>query len=128
MANKTSLSAGIIIGAILDEKIVRTGLATKVFPVVVDQATLPYICYLRTDFVPRSVKDGTGSDTVMIGVECYTAGYSDGVRLAEAVREALDHQSVRYGDLTMRSCTLSKSSESYANDAYVQTLIFNIKI
>ncbi len=125
---KSSLSAGIIVGKILDEKIVRAGMATKVFPVVIQQATLPYLCYLRTGFVPRSTKESTGSDTVVIGVECYTAGYAEGVRLAEAVREALDHKSARYDGLDMRSCTLTKSTESYADDAYVQTLIFNIKI
>ena len=66
---KSSLSAGIIVGKILDEKIVRAGMATKVFPVVIQQATLPYLCYLRTGFVPRSTKESTGSDTVVIGVE-----------------------------------------------------------
>lgn len=125
---KTSLSAGLIIGEVLDNEIVKKEMATKVFPVVVEQATLPYLCYLRTDFIPRSIKDGIGSDTVMIGVECYTAGYAEGVRLAEAVREALDHRTIKLGELAMRSCTLTKSSESYANDAYVQTLIFNVKI
>lgn len=128
MSNKTSLSASIIIGEILNNEIVGKGLATKAFPVCADAAVLPYVRYYRTDFLQQPVKNGPVADTVVMCVDCYAADYSSGVLLAEDVRAALDHRAVKCGDLTMRSCTLTKSSESWENDAFIQTLIFNVKI
>ena len=128
MEKKTSLSAGIIVGELLSNAIVRKKLANKVFPVVTDKATLPYIRYRRVDLMTNSTKESATADTSVIAVECFTTDYSEGVRLAEVVRDALDHKQARYGNLTMRSCTLVKAGEDFANDAYIQTLIFNVKI
>ena len=62
---------------------------------------------------------------------CFTADYDDGVELAEAVRDALDNKRDIQDDdetLVMRSCTLVDSEEAWQDDAYVQQLVFNVKI
>lgn len=61
-------------------------------------------------------------------LNCYTARYAEGIELAEAVRAALDCRSAEASGLTMRSCYLSDSSEDYQADAYIQQLIFTIRI
>lgn len=122
---KTSLSAGEIIRAILisDEDVKQR--TNKVFPVAAtDTETLPYILYRRSSMVPVPTKGATSADTVQIEVLCFTESYSAGVELAEAVRSALDHRQYE----GMRSCTLNDSEEAYQDDAYVQQLVFNVKI
>lgn len=126
--NKSSLSAGEIIRAILmaDSEVVAR--ANKIFPVVEDNAELPYIVYRRTQLEQVPAKAGRGADMVGIEILCYTGGYTDGVELAEAVRGALDGAQGESDGLVMRSCYLSDSEEAWQDDAYVQQLVFNVKI
>ena len=126
--SKTSLSAGEIIHAILTADSEVMARATKVFPVVEDKAELPYIVYRRTQLEQVPTKAGRGADTVGIEILCYSAGYTEGVELAEAVRGALDGAQGESDGLTMRSCYLSDSEEAWQDDAYVQQLVFNVKI
>ncbi len=126
----TSLSAGAIIRSLLlaDEAVASR--ADKVFPVAIDtSAELPYVLYRRTALEQQPQKSGRpGSDTVVIEVGCYTAGYAEGVELAEAVRAALDSATGEAAGLRLRACTLVDSDEGWEDDAYVQRLVFNVKI
>ena len=126
--SKTSLSAGEIIRTMLIEDSEVAGRVTKIFPVVEDKAELPYIVYRRTQLEQVPTKAGRGADTVGIEILCYTKGYTEGVELAEAVRGALDGAQGESDGLVMRSCYLADSEEAWQDDAYVQQLVFNVKI
>lgn len=129
MVKKTSLSAGAIIrNMLLSDKEVKTK-TNKVFPVVTDKAQLPYILYRRADLTHNPTKVGMpGADTVTMEVVCYTAQYAEGVELAEATRAALDYKQGELDGIRMRSCILVDSEEGYEDDAYVQHLVFQVKI
>jgi len=131
-ASKTSLSAGAIIREILLADAAVAALTNKVFPVVTDQAVLPYILYRRAALSQNPTKAGNpGADTVQMEVICFADSYSASVELAEAVRGALDNlRDVETNDhtLAMRSCTLSDSEEAWQDDAYLQQLVFTVKI
>lgn len=126
-APRTSISAGIIIGALLanDEAVSQT--VTKIFPVLVKDADLPYVAYrcLRMDSQP--VKNGRASEASFVEVLCVSEGYGEGVRLAESVRAALDGQRARVPGMAMRSCLFVDREEAY-DDAYIQRLIFQVRI
>lgn len=126
---KTSLSAGAVIRSILlsDEEVKKR--TNKVFPIVIDNAQLPYILYRRASLQHNPTKAGMpGADTVTIEVVCYTAKYAEGVELAEAVRAALDYSKGERDGVQMRSCTLADSEEGYEDDAFLQQLVFQVKI
>ena len=126
---KTSLSAGSIIRDILlsNEEVKRR--TNKVFPIVRDNAQLPYILYRRAALAHNPTKQGMpGADTVTMEVVCYTAKYAEGVELAEAVRQALDYASGEHDGVKMRSCTLADSEEGYEDDAFVQQLVYQVRI
>ena len=126
--SKTSLSAGEIIRAVLIEDSEVMARANKVFPVVADSAELPYIVYRRTQLEQDPTKRGRGADTVGIEILCCTENYTEGAELAEAVRGALDGAQGESDGLAMRSCYLADSKEVWRDDAYVQQLVFNVKI
>lgn len=48
--------------------------------------------------------------------------------MAEAVRAALDYAQGESDGLVMRSCILNDSEEAWQDDAYVQQLVFSVKI
>lgn len=126
--SRTSLSAGEIIRSILISDSEVSARVKKVFPVVEDSAELPYIVYRRAQLEQEPVKGRRGADTVGIEVLCYTQHYTEGVELAEAVRGALDGAQGEIDGLVMRSCYLADSEEAWQDDAYVQQLMFNVKI
>lgn len=126
--NKTSLSVGEIIYDVLTNDAEVMARANKVFPVVTDKATLPYVAYRRSRLEHNPAKGTQGADTVQIDVLCFTAKYGDGVQLAEAVRQALDGKQATKDTLIMRSCTIAGGEEYYENDAYIQELNFTIKV
>lgn len=126
---KTSLSAGIIIRDILTKDADVRRIATKVFPVVTDKATLPYVAYRRARLDHDPVKTGVpGADKAMIEINCYGKTYEQSIELAEAVRAALDNVQAEKSGLAMRSCYLSDGEEFYEDDAYVQGLTFSVQI
>ena len=124
----TSLSAGIVIYDILSSDTDIAAAVTKIFPVVVDDAELPYIAYRRGKMEQVSVKSGAGADTVTVEVLCFGKTYTESIGIAELVRAALDHVQHTVGGLTMRSCTLTDAEELWQDDAYVQSLTFTIRI
>ena len=126
--SKSSLSAGEIIRAVLTSDPKVTARAKKVYPVVEDTAELPYVVYRRTQLEQGLVKGRRGNDNVTIEVLCYTKGYTEGVELAEAVRDALDNKTAESDGLVMRSCYLTDSEEAWQDDAYLQVLVFNVKM
>lgn len=128
-ANKTSLSAGAIIRAVLlqDREVAKR--VNKIFPVITGSAELPYIVYRRADMEVNLTKAGQpGADTVQIEVICFAAQYGESVEIAEAVRAALDGISAHHDGMVMRSCSLVGGQEDFENDAFYQHLIFNVKI
>lgn len=127
--NKSSLSAGEIIRAILLEDADVAARTNKVFPIVTDNAELPYITYRRSEMAVNPQKSGQpGTDEVMMDILCFTSRYTEGVELAEAVRGALDFKSAEHNGSVMRGCYLAESEELYENDAYIQRLSFKLKI
>ena len=126
---KTSLSAGSIIRANLLEGAEVKAMTGNVFPVATDKATLPYILYRRTSLEhnPSKAKQ-PGADTVHIEELCSTEKYREGVEMAEAARAALDYAQGESDGLVMRSCILNDSEEAWQDDAYVQQLVFSVKI
>lgn len=126
--NKTSLSAGQIIRAILLEDTAVTAITSRIFPVIADNAVAPYISYRRVRLSATPAKAAPANDEVDFEVMCYCSDYAGSVALAEAVRGALDNVQGSDGELSMRSCYLSAAAEGYENDTFVQQLIFTVKI
>ncbi len=124
----TSISAGLIIGAILTEDPSISAMATQVFPVVTDEADLPYISYRVLKMENTPVKGMQTSDMLLMEVNCFSGTYAGSVGLAECVRNALDGKQRSYDNITMRSCSFEDREETWQDDAYVQRLIFMIKI
>lgn len=129
-SSKTSLSAGFILRQLLLENDRVKAITRQIFPVIRDEAQLPYVFYCRTGMEAPQVKGRGAADTVEMELQCCAADYEQSLELAEAVRAALDGMQAEdeASGLTMRSCFMTDSSETWADDAYIQILIFNVKI
>jgi hypothetical protein len=83
---------------------------------------------MRTSFEQANIKASTGADTVGVEVNCFASTYEASIELAEAVRTALDHKKGWLEGLIVRSCSLADASEGFQDGAFVQNLVFAIKI
>ena len=122
MAKRTSLSTGLVIRKLLSENAEVQNITRLVFPVIVDEAQLPYVVYRRADLNVDPNSHGT-ADTLTFEVACFAASYAESVKLAEAVWGALD--GVR--DDLLRSCRISSAEEMFEGDAFVQLLSFTVR-
>lgn len=128
---RSSLSAGVVIRDVLLDNDRVTGITQSIIPVFspTENLILPYVIYRRLKLDGRTVKtDPRRAESVEMEVACYASGYSESVDLAEAVRAALDHKTMSSDGLNLRSCTLVDSSETYEGDAFVQILVFDVRV
>ncbi len=126
----TILSAGTAIYEALSAAIGDQ--VTKIFPVATDDARLPYVCYHRDSLEALPYK-GNGNYTppvcATITVDCYAETYRESVKLAERVRKALDGMYIHTSDgLTVRACWLQDALETWADDAFCQSLQFKLRV
>lgn len=125
---RTSLSGGLWIYQALSESEEVMEKVTKIFPLVTDTAELPYICYRRSggSYAQNTTRP---RDTAQVEVWCYAATYEESVDLAEMAREAIEgnREEAECG-LTAGPCWLSGSEELWEDDAFIQKLVFEIKI
>lgn len=125
---RTTISAGLMIYRLISGNKELSAKITKVFPVAVEEATLPYIVYRRTDGDYTPVKDSEGADSSMVEVMCCAEDYDGAVDLAELTRKALDRKKAISPDMEMRSCRYVKSEDLFEDDAYVVRMIFKVSI
>lgn len=125
----TSLSTGIIIHQLLTQSPEVQRITRRIFPIVIDDAQLPYVVYRRAALETQPTKSLQSADTITLEVACYAATYGASVDLAEAVRAALDHQQTTSPEgLRLRACILDDAEELWDSEAFGQLLTFRAKV
>lgn len=88
---RTSLSIGILITAFLRKSDELKKLTTGFYPVYAPKgAKLPLLVFNQDQAEGEAVKSVGGSDRLTLTVGCCSRTYEEAVRMAEAVRDALE--------------------------------------
>ena len=97
----------------------------KIYPIIVEKDTnYPFIVYKRSNVIPDYTKDYHFKDFVIVDIICVSNHYVESVEIATLVRESLEDK--KYGDII--SIKLESADEDFIDDAYIQTLTFNLTI
>ena len=97
----------------------------KIYPIIVEKDTnYPFIVYKRSNVIPDYTKDYHFKDDVIVDIICVSNHYVESVEIASLVRESLEDK--RIGDIN--SIRLESADEDFIDDAYIQTLSFNLTI
>ena len=97
----------------------------KIYPIIVEKDTnYPFIVYKRSNVIPEYTKDYHFKDFVIVDIICVSNHYVESVEIATLVRESLEDK--KYGDIV--SIRLESADEDFIDDAYIQTLTFNLTI
>lgn len=121
-----SLKVGKVIYSLLNGSSLLTNVVgSKIYPIIVEkETTYPFIVYKRSNIIPSYTKDFHFKDEVIIDIICVSNDYSESVEIASIVRNILEDK--RFTDI--ESITLESADEDFIDDAYVQTLSFNLTI
>ena len=89
----------------------------KIYPIIVEkETTYPFIVYKRSNIIPDYTKD--------FHIICVSNDYAQGIEIAEIVRDILEDKRTK----DIQSIKLESADEDFIDDAYVQTLSFNLTI
>lgn len=121
-----SLKVGKVIFSLLNGNSDLTAFVNnKIYPIIVEkETTFPFIVYKRSNVIPDYTKDFHFKDNVIIDIICVSTNYAESIEIAGIVRNILEDK--RYDDI--QSIKLEFADEDYTDDAYVQTLSFNLTI
>ena len=121
-----SLEVGKEIYSILSKnKSLTDKVGNKIYPIIVEKDTnYPFIVYKRSNVIPDYTKDYHFKDYVIVDIICVSNHYVESVEIATLVRESLEDK--KYGDIV--SIKLEGADEDFIDDAYIQTLTFNLTI
>lgn len=129
-SHKTSISAGLLIFALLSEDPDVSRMASRIFPVAInaEDVPLPFVVFRALKSEDTQTKPSRGYDTCMMAVDCAGGTYEEAVELAEHVRAALEDKECERGGLSLGLCFMSDREEFYDSDAFIERLIFTITV
>ena len=97
----------------------------KIYPIIVEkETTYPFIVYKRSNVIPDYTKDYHYKDEAVVDIICVSDKYVESVEIASIVRGILEDKKI--DDIS--SIKLESADEDFLNDAYIQTLSFNLTI
>lgn len=125
----STISFAKAINKLLSVDNIKSVVNNKVYPLIAPLNTnFPYIVFQRTS-TPYSTKDNVYQDSINIEIIAVSDNYDKSVELAELIRNKLEgKRNITIEDFRITSIKLIDSSESYSNDAYLQSLTFNFRI
>lgn len=125
----STISFAKVINKLLSVDTIKSVVNNKVYPLIASLNTsFPYIVFQRTS-TPFSNKDNVYQDSINIEIIAVSDNYDKSVGLAELIRNELEgKRNITVEEFRIASIKLIDTSESYSNDAYLQSLIFNFKI
>ena len=121
-----SLKVGKVIYYLLyGSRNLRDYVQDKIYPIVVEkETTYPFIVYKRSNVIPDYTKDYHYKDEAVVDIICVSDKYVESVEIASIVRGILEDKKI--DDIS--SIKLESADEDFLNDAYIQTLSFNLTI
>ena len=109
-----------------DEDIVSQ-VGTNVFPIIAPEKTQgDFILYVRNKYNKSVVKMGVYEDECEVAVVGISDNYDDAIALASKIDNALSGLHTLDNGVRIQ-ITLADSTETFDDDKYIETLVFNIK-
>lgn len=102
---------------------------TSIFPLIANANTnFPYIVMQRTGIRANYSKAGLIDDNVTIEIICVSNDYSQSIDIAQEVRNTLDAKRFRDEEVLIDNIEIESITEEWAENAYLQRLVFNMNI
>ena len=109
-----------------DEEIAKQ-VGTNIYPIIASENTVgDFIVYVRNKYSKTAVKMGVYQDECEVAVIGISDNYDSAIALASKIDNALVGLHTLENGVRLQ-ITLVDSTETYDDDKYIETLVFNIK-
>lgn len=109
-----------------DEEIVNQ-VGSNIYPLIAPENTFgDFIIYMRNKYAKSAVKNGVYQDECEVAVVGISDNYDSAISLASKIDNALSGQYTLENGVKIQ-ITLVDSTETFDDDKYIETLVFNIK-
>lgn len=115
---------------ILDNKeLMKVVKPTSIFPIVANANTkYPYIVMQRTGIRASYSKAGITEDNVTLEIIAISNDYSQSIDIAQLIRETIDGKRYRSDEIEIDDIEVESITEEFVDNAYLQRLVFSMKI
>lgn len=115
---------------LLDNKeLMKVVKPTSIFPIVAQANTkYPYIVMQRTGIRASYSKAGITEDNVTLEIIAISNDYSQSIDIAQLIRETIDGKRYRSDEIEIDDIEVESITEEFAENAYLQRLVFSMKI
>lgn len=107
--------------------------STRCYPIIAENSTtFPFIVYTRDSLTSGTLTKDGNTEVAQVSVKIITVGYREGINIAQQVRRKLTLNKFNYtldedNNMIVNS-RFSAAYESYEENSYIQTLVFDIEI
>lgn len=109
-----------------DEDIVNC-VGNNIFPIIAPEKTEgDFILYVRNKYTKSAVKMGVYQDECEVAVIAISDNYDSAIALASMIDRTLTGPHTLDNGVRLQ-ITLADSTETFDDDKYIETLVFNIK-
>lgn len=115
---------------LLDNKeLMKVVKPTSIFPIVANANTkYPYIVMQRTGIRASYSKAGITEDNVTLEIITISNDYSQSIDIAQLIRETIDGKRYRSDEIEIDDIEVESITEEFVDNAYLQRLVFSMKI
>lgn len=115
---------------LLDNKeLMKVVKPTSIFPIVANANTkYPYIVMQRTGIRASYSKTGHTEDNVTLEIIAISNDYSQSIDIAQLIRETIDGKRYRGDEIEIDDIEVESITEEFVDNAYLQRLVFSMKI
>lgn len=106
---------------------------TRCYPIIAENSTtFPFIVYTRDSLTSGTLTKDGNTEVAQVSVKIITVGYREGINIAQQVRRNLTLNKFNYtldeDNKMIVNSRFSAAYESYEENSYIQTLVFDIEI
>lgn len=112
---------------LLADDAVSNQVGNHIYPIVAAENTIgDFIVYSRQEYTKASVKQGVYQDDCKVAVVAVSDNYDNAIALADKIDLALTGKHTINQSVDVE-ITLADSSETFDDNKYIETLLFQIK-
>lgn len=113
-----------IYNILINDEVIKGLVADKIFPLVAEEeTTFPFIIFRRNSITTEYCKDGRTFDNVEVSISTVANDYTTTVEIMERIRELFELNKKDFVSVHLSSVT-----EDYIDNAFIQEIVFSIKI
>ena len=111
-----------------DEELLKMCPLENIKPLVLPPNQFPFVSYIHGDITPAYTTAGCAADDVDVFFAVVSDEYEETIDIASELRRLLESKTYQDDDVYIPRITVKSISEDYIDNAFIQMIVFNMKV